>query len=101
MTQTPNFTPPFLFLISLPHLSLSPQACEYGRIRMVLEDAAAIKASGPAIIALEPHDVLPLRYVRDCEGARWESTRGEALGQVRWLSLTPPPFVAASSGSTT
>jgi hypothetical protein len=35
-------------------------AAEYFHIKFVVEDPAAVNASGPAIFALEPHDVLPL-----------------------------------------
>ena len=36
------------------------KALEYFKMKVILEDKEAIEKSGPAIFALEPHDVLPL-----------------------------------------
>jgi 2-acylglycerol O-acyltransferase 2 len=36
------------------------RAAEYFHLKVLVEDLSALESSGPAIFALEPHDVLPL-----------------------------------------
>jgi 2-acylglycerol O-acyltransferase 2 len=38
------------------------RAAEYFKMKVVVEDVDALKASAPCIFALEPHDVLPVSY---------------------------------------
>lgn len=46
-------------------------AADYFKIKVVVEDVDALKSSGTALFALEPHDVLPLSIFvfNDCLGA--------------------------------
>ena len=36
------------------------KSAEYFHVKMILEDKEALEKSGPAVFALEPHDILPL-----------------------------------------
>lgn len=42
---------------------VAQRAVEYFHLKMILVDAEAVRTCGTAIVAIEPHDILPLSYI--------------------------------------